>query len=116
MHQTNDRFVNPSGNPLQPGTVIICDNLPFVVSKNGKIYTFTGGSTKQSYNPDPGSLASISLWSTCNYTTQYQACFSLFCTSNACKTKLKYCIYINQSDVKQLKYQQFTLHWVDTLR
>ena len=29
----NDRFVNPSGNPLQPGTIIICDNIPFIVSK-----------------------------------------------------------------------------------
>ena len=29
----NDRFVDPSGNLLQPGTVIICDNIPFIVSK-----------------------------------------------------------------------------------
>ena len=26
----NDRFVNPSGNPLQSGTIIVCNNLPFV--------------------------------------------------------------------------------------
>ena len=32
----NNRFVNPSGNPLQPGTVIIHNKLPFVVSNNGK--------------------------------------------------------------------------------
>ena len=34
----NNRFVNLSGNPLQPGTVIICNKLPFIVSNNGKIY------------------------------------------------------------------------------
>ena len=28
----NNRFVNPSGNPLQPGTVIICNKLPFIMS------------------------------------------------------------------------------------
>ena len=49
----NDRFVNLSGNPLQPGTVIICDKIPFVVSNNGKIYNFTGGSIKQLYVADP---------------------------------------------------------------
>ena len=38
----NDRFVDPSGNPLQPGTVIVCNNLPFVVSNNGKMYNFMG--------------------------------------------------------------------------
>ena len=32
----NDRFVDPSGNPLKPGTIIICDNIPFIVSNNGK--------------------------------------------------------------------------------
>ena len=42
----NDRFVGPSGKPLQPGTIIICDKIPFVVSNNGKIYNFTGGSFK----------------------------------------------------------------------
>ena len=49
----NDRFVNPSGNPLQPGTVIVCDNLPFVVSNNGRIYNFMGGSMRQLYIADP---------------------------------------------------------------
>ena len=43
----NDRFVNLSGNPFQPGTVIICDNILFVFSNNGKIYNLTGGSIKQ---------------------------------------------------------------------
>ena len=49
----NNRFVNPSGNPLQPGTVIICNKLPFVVSNNDKIYNFTGGHFKQLYIADP---------------------------------------------------------------
>ena len=49
----NDRFVNPSGKPLQPGTIIICDKIPFVVSNNGKLYNFTGGSFKQLYVTDP---------------------------------------------------------------
>ena len=49
----NDRFVDPLGKPLQPGTVIICDKIPFVVSNNGKIYNFTGGSFKQLYVTDP---------------------------------------------------------------
>ena len=49
----NDRFVDPSGNPLQPGTVIICNKLPFIVSNNCKIYNFTGGSFKQIYVADP---------------------------------------------------------------
>ena len=49
----NDRFVDPSGNPLQPGTMIICNNILFVVSNNGKIYNFTGGSIKQLYVTDP---------------------------------------------------------------
>ena len=31
----NDRFVDPSGNPLQPGAITICDKIPFVVSNNG---------------------------------------------------------------------------------
>ena len=39
----NDRFVNPSGKPLQPGTIIICNKIPLVVSNNGKIYNFTWG-------------------------------------------------------------------------
>ena len=49
----NDRFVNPSGKHLQPGTIIICDKILFVVSNNGKIYNFTGGSFKQLYVTDP---------------------------------------------------------------
>ena len=48
-----DRFVDPSGKLLQPGTVIVCDNLPFVVSSNGQIYNFTGGNIKQLYVADP---------------------------------------------------------------
>ena len=43
----NDRFVDPSGKPLQPGTVIVCNKIPFVVSNNSKIYNFTGDSFKQ---------------------------------------------------------------------
>ena len=38
--QQNDRFVEPSGNPLQPSTIIVCDDISFVVSNNGKIYNF----------------------------------------------------------------------------
>ena len=49
----NDRFVDPSGKPLQLGAIIICDKIPFVVSNNGKIYNFTGGSFKQLYVADP---------------------------------------------------------------
>ena len=49
----NDRFVDPSGNPNQPGTVIKCNKLPFTVSNNCKIYNFTGGSFKQLYITDP---------------------------------------------------------------
>ena len=48
-----DRFVNPSGKLVQLGTFIICENLPFVVSSNGKIYNFTGGNMKQLYIADP---------------------------------------------------------------
>ena len=49
----NDRFADPSGKPLQPGTIIICDKIPFIVSNNGKTYNFTGGSFKQLYVTDP---------------------------------------------------------------
>ena len=49
----NDRFVNPSGKPLPPGTVIICDKILFVVSNNENIYNFTGGSFRQLYVTDP---------------------------------------------------------------
>ena len=53
MCQANDMFVNPSGKLLQPGTIIICDKIPFVVSNNGTICNFTGGSFKQLYIADP---------------------------------------------------------------
>ena len=49
----NDRFVNPAGKPLQPGTIIICDKIPFVVSNNGKIDNFTEGIFKQLCVADP---------------------------------------------------------------
>ena len=49
----NDRFVDPSGKPVQPSTIIICDKIPFLVSNNGKIYNFTGGIFKQLYVADP---------------------------------------------------------------
>ena len=49
----NDSVVDPSGKPLQPGTIIICNKIPFIVSNNGKIYNFTGGSFKQLYVTDP---------------------------------------------------------------
>ena len=46
-------FVDPKGRHLQPGTVIFCDNLPFIVSANSNIYNYTGGNMKQLYVPDP---------------------------------------------------------------
>ena len=49
----HDRFVNPSGKLLQPGTVIVCKDFLFVVSSNGKIYNFTGGNMRQLYIADP---------------------------------------------------------------
>ena len=49
----HDRFVDPSGKPLQPVTVIICKDLPFVVSSNGKICNFMGDNMKQLYVADP---------------------------------------------------------------
>ena len=52
MRQHN-RFVNPSGKLLQPGTAIFCEDLPFVVSSNGEIYNFAGGNMKQLYIADP---------------------------------------------------------------
>ena len=45
----HDRFVDPSGKPLQP----VCEDLPFIVSSNGKIYNFIGGNIKQLYIADP---------------------------------------------------------------
>ena len=38
----NDRSVDPSGKLLQPGTIIICDKIPFIVSNNGKNLQFHG--------------------------------------------------------------------------
>ena len=49
----HDRFIDPTGRPLQPGTVIVCEVLPFIVSSNGKIYNFMGGNMKQLYVTDP---------------------------------------------------------------
>ena len=37
-----DKFFDPQGRPLQPGTMIFCEDLPFIVSANGKIYNYTG--------------------------------------------------------------------------
>ena len=48
-----DRFVNPSSKPLQPGTIIICDEISFIVFNDGKNYNFSGGSFKQLYVADP---------------------------------------------------------------
>ena len=48
-----DRFVNPSGKLLQPGTVSVFKDLPFIVSSNRKMYNFTGGNIKQLYVADP---------------------------------------------------------------
>ena len=49
----HDRFVDPSGKLLQLGTVIVCKDLPFVVSNNGKIYDFIGGNMRQLYIAHP---------------------------------------------------------------
>ena len=48
-----DRFVDPEGKPLQPSTVIFCEDLPFIVSNNGKIYSYMGGNMKQLYMANP---------------------------------------------------------------
>ena len=48
-----NRFVDPQGRTLQPGTIIFCDNLPFIVSANGKIFNYTDGNMKQLYVADP---------------------------------------------------------------
>ena len=48
-----ERFVDPQGRPLQPGTIISCDDLPFIVSAKGKIYNYTGGNMKHLYVADP---------------------------------------------------------------
>ena len=52
MRQHN-RFVDLEGKPLQPGTVIFCEDLPFIVSANGKMYNYTGGNMKQLYIAGP---------------------------------------------------------------
>ena len=49
----HDKFVDPAGRPLQPGTVIFCDDLPFIVSANSKICNYTGGNMEQLYVADP---------------------------------------------------------------
>ena len=46
------RFFDPKGEPPQPGMVILCEDLPFIVSANGKIYNYTGGNMKQLYVAD----------------------------------------------------------------
>ena len=48
-----NRFVDPQGRPLQPCTVIFCDDFPCIVSANGRIYNYTGGNNKQIYIADP---------------------------------------------------------------
>ena len=48
-----NRFVDPQGRPLQPGTIIFCKDLPFIVSADGKIYNYTGSNMKQLYVADP---------------------------------------------------------------
>ena len=48
-----DRFVDPQGRPLQPGMVMFCEDLPFIVSANGKIYHYTGSNMKKLYVADP---------------------------------------------------------------
>ena len=48
-----DRFIDPQGRPFQPGTAIFCDDLPFIVSANHKIYNYTGGNMKHLYVADP---------------------------------------------------------------
>ena len=35
------------------GTVIYCDDLPFIVSANGKMCNSTGGNMKELYTADP---------------------------------------------------------------
>ena len=49
----HDRFVDPKSKPLQWGMVIFCEELPFIVSNNGKIYSYLGGNMKQLYIADP---------------------------------------------------------------
>ena len=70
--------------PLQPGTMIICNKLPFAVSNNGKIYNFTGGSFKLLYITDPSEhkfLASLSN-SPCTFSSLLNSALKLFGFSN----------------------------------
>ena len=54
-HHVSNRMTGLSTHQvhLQPGTIIICDKIPFVVSNNDKIYNFTWGSFKQLYVANP---------------------------------------------------------------
>ena len=49
----HNRFVDPEGTPLQPGTITFCRDLPFIVSANGKIYNYKGCNIKQLYLANP---------------------------------------------------------------
>ena len=49
----HDRFVDPKGKSIQVGMVIFCEELPYIVSNNGKIYNYMGGNMKQLYIADP---------------------------------------------------------------
>ena len=56
LHPVQDYMTGlwiPQVSHSQPGTVIVCEDLPFVVSSNSKIYNFTGGNMKQLYITDP---------------------------------------------------------------
>ena len=56
LHHASDKMtglLTHQVTPFQPGNIIVCDNLPFVVSNNGKIYNFMGGSMKQLYIAEP---------------------------------------------------------------
>ena len=35
------------------GTVIFCEEVPFIISNNGKIYNYMGGNMKQLYRANP---------------------------------------------------------------
>ena len=61
-------------------------------------------------------LATISLFGSFIYTTQYQACFSLLYTLNANKDLILLILCTSLCHLyEQLNYQQITLYWVDTL-
>ena len=64
--------------------MIICNKLPFVVSHNGKIYNFTGGSFKQLYVADPSKhklLASLAN-SPSTFSSLLNSAFKLFRFNN----------------------------------